>query len=438
MIKQKIIFSKEEFLRQCAQSGVELPYSDGIGILREPFKISGKLAPNRIAYQPMEGADGALDGSPDELTARRYKRFARGGAGIIWIEACAAEYEGRANPRQLFISGENLDGFKRLAEIIRQTSLAANGYSPIIILQLTHSGRYSRGADGPMPLVAYRNPVLEKGKEKLFYKVLSDGELERTGERLAAGAKLAQEAGFDGADIKCSHGYLLAELLSAYARQGKYGGTFENRTGLLTDTVRAAVSLTKNGFIVASRLNIYDGFEYPYGFGVREGCGLLPDYSDAVTLTQKLRGAGLSLLNITMGNPYVNPHVNRPFASGDYDSGEHPLAGVARMLHGTAVVRKAVPDLPVVASALSYLGAAAGQVAAGCIADGMFDFAGWGRAAFANPDTANEILFDKKLEIGNLCLTCGGCTKMMRAGLPAGCPVRDKTYADIMKGGKGG
>jgi NADPH2 dehydrogenase len=51
---------------------------------------------NSMAIHPMEGCDGTLDGRPDELTIRRYHRFAAGGAKLLWFEATAVREEGRA------------------------------------------------------------------------------------------------------------------------------------------------------------------------------------------------------------------------------------------------------------------------------------------------------------------------------------------------------
>ena len=67
-------------------------------------------------------------------------------------------------------------------------------------------------------------------------------------------------------------------------------------------------------------------------------------------LRTALEQLGEKLLNITIGNPYVNPHVNRPFAAGGYDIDEHPLEGVARMLKGIAQLKAAVPELKIIAS----------------------------------------------------------------------------------------
>ena len=97
--------------------------------------------------------------------------------------------------------------------------------------------------------------------------ILSDDELRALPERYACSARLAEEAGFDGVDIKACHRYLLNELLSAHTRPGPYGGSFENRTRLLRDAVRAAKAATAGGAFISSRLNVYDGFPYPYGWG---------------------------------------------------------------------------------------------------------------------------------------------------------------------------
>ena len=59
--------------------GVHLPLSTDLSVLKTPVQ-AGKLAlANRLAVQPMEGCDGTPEGSPGELTLRRYDRFAESG-----------------------------------------------------------------------------------------------------------------------------------------------------------------------------------------------------------------------------------------------------------------------------------------------------------------------------------------------------------------------
>ncbi len=438
---RKVYTKKEDFFEQNSALGTGLPYSESLEVFRQPMTVQGKRIPNRLACQAMEGCDGTAGGSPDELTVRRYDRFAKGGAGTIWFEATAVMEEGRANPRQLWIRRENLDDYKRQVERIKETALKENGYAPVIIMQATHSARYSKPQGVPAPLIAYNNPIFEKDNPISSDRIVSDDYLDRVGEALVKGAELAREAGFDGVDIKACHRYLNCELLSAFERPGKYGGSLENRTRLLRESIQGAIQRCGGDFIVSSRMNVYDGFPYPYGFGVKEGCGTEMDLSEAAWLLEQLKGYGVELLNITMGNPYFNPHVNRPFALGGYKTEEHPLEGVARVLKGTAQLKSMVPDMKLICSAVSYLGVAAPHVTAAFLEKGGFDIAGFGRTVFAYPDFARDILSGKGMNKDNICICCSKCTEIMRTpGGTPGCVIRDKElYGTLHKqlcGGK--
>lgn len=411
-----------------------LPSSTEWDVLRRGIQVGKKSVANRIAYQAMEGCDGTDTGAPGELTFRRYTRYAAGGPGVIWIEATAVVPEGRANPRQLYICKETLDDFKRLCEAIKETGMRENGFEPFVSVQLTHSGRHSKPAGVPAPIIAYRNPYFEQNISVTDNNIITDSELDRVGEALIAGATLAEQAGFDSADIKACHGYLLCELLSAYERPGKYGGSFENRTRLLRESI-AAVQSCSPDFVISSRLNIYDGFPYPYGFGSKENGGLEPDYTEAKRMVKELAEIGVGLFNLTMGNPYVNPHVNRPSRIGPYVPDEPAIAGVTRMLTGIAEVASAVKDkVPVICSGLTYLAEEAPNVAAGCIKADWFQFAGFGREAFAYPDVAKDICAGREINKRKLCVTCGKCTELMRSGGTTGCIIRDsEIYAPLYK-----
>lgn len=424
--------NKDAFLKLCEEGGANFPYSEDVSILAESVKVGNKVAPNRIAYQAMEGCDGTADGAPDTLTKRRYDRFAKGGAGIVWFEATAVLREGRANPRQMYIHDGTQDDFKRICADIKETCLKENGYEPLVFMQLTHSGRYSKPDGVPAPMIAYNNPIFEANNPIDPSRIVSDEYLDRLQEALIDGAKRAEAAGFDGADIKSCHRYLLSELLSAYTREGRYGGSYENRTRMIRETIGAAVQATGSDFIVGTRINVYDGFEYPYGFSVKEGEGITPDYTEAKQLMRDLVREGAGIINMTMGNPYFNPHVNRPFARGTYEPPEHPIKGVERMLNGIAEIRQEIKEVPVISSGLSYLGMVSPNVVAGYIRDGGFDFAGYGRETFSNSDTAKNICENGALDASKLCITCGKCTEIMRAGGTPGCIIRDGgTYMPI-------
>ena len=431
----QVVQNKEGFLKLCEENNLKFPYSDDISPLAKEIMVGTKSVKNRIVYQAMEGCDGTYAGAPDELTKRRYLRFAEGGAGIIWFEATAVKAEGRANPRQMYITKETRSDFERMVNDIKETCIKVNGFEPVVIMQLTHSGRYSKPEGTPAPLIAYNNPIFEKDNPIDKSRIVTDEYLDSLEEALVNGAIMAKSCGFDGADIKSCHRYLLSELMSAYNREGRYGGSFENRTRLLTNAVKDAKSATGRGFIITSRLNIYDGFPYPYGFGVKEGEDIKPDFTEAKLLAKNLVANGLDMLDMTMGNPYFNPHVNRPYATGGYEPPEHPLYGVWRMLEGISEVSKEIPGTPTICSGISFLGGVSANVCAGYVKEGKFDFAGYGRETLAYPSCANAITSGNNLEKNKLCICCGKCTEIMRrkGGTP-GCVIRDsEVYMPLYK-----
>ena len=108
---RKVYATVEEFKAQNDELGLNLPFSEDLSVLGQELKVGNKVIPNRLACQAMEGCDGTPGGSPDELTIRRYDRFAKGGAGVIWFEATAVLPEARANPRQLYIHDGNVDDY---------------------------------------------------------------------------------------------------------------------------------------------------------------------------------------------------------------------------------------------------------------------------------------------------------------------------------------
>ena len=152
--------------------------------------------------------------------------------------------------------------------MIKETCKEKNGYEPVVIMQATHSGRYSKPHGKPEPIIAYNNPIFEKDSPLSADHIITDEHLRELEENMVQSSLLAQEVGFDGVDIKCCHRYFNCELLSAYNRPGDFGGSFENRTRFLMDCVRKVKAAVNPEFIITTRFNAYDGFPYPYGFGV--------------------------------------------------------------------------------------------------------------------------------------------------------------------------
>lgn len=403
-----------------------IPAASDCSILNTPHTVYNRTLQNRIVFQPMEGADGTADGSPGELTFRRYRRFAASGAGIIWVEATAVCPEGRANPHQLYLSQENKQHFSKLVEEIKTIACAAHGWEPVVILQATHSGRQSRPVQEPQPICAYHNALLEQEKPlPAQARMIQDAECEALSERYYETTLLAAECGFDGIDVKCCHGYLLSEFLSARNRPGSYGGSLANRTRLYFSCLeRAKQAARETGVFLTTRIGLYEGFVYPWGFGVSEENGLDFDFTEPVWVLEQLRSRfGIELVNLTIGNPYANPHVNRPYAGC---STEKPAEGVARIAVITRALQEAFPELTFLLSGPSALMEQSLSYCAGMLQSGAAQLAGFGRMTLAYPGFWNDYLKEGKIDRAKCCTTCGKCTSIMRSGGQAGCPVRDR------------
>lgn len=418
--------SLEELQAKARELGFELPFAEDTKVLAEPVTFGNVTVANRLGIAPMEGADSLEDGSPSAYTVRRYIKEAIGGSAVIWFEAISIAEEGRSSKTQLLLTKDNLESYKKFTEEIKEAGRKANGYAPYLIMQANHSGRYSNPDNKPAPMIAYRHPELEQYRAADDSCIVTDDYLKGLEEKFGEAAALAKEAGFDAVDIKSCHGYLLAELNSAYTRPGEYGGSYENRTRLLKNAVRAAKVYEDKTFMVTSRLGIYDGYAYPYGFGVSEGSGLMPDFTEPIRLVRELHdGMGIAMVNLTMGNPYATTHVTRPYDAGKYVPDEHPLTGIGRMIYGIGTVKKAVGKITVYASAPTYLRAYADLYTAGAVEKGLCDGMLFGRMAFADPDFANEIIKEGRINPKRVCMTCGKCGDLIRAHKPTGCVIRD-------------
>ncbi len=394
-------------------------------ILNEPFSLGTVTAANRIVFQPMEGCDCREDGAPGELTLEKYMRTAKSGAGIIWMEANAICPEGRTNLHQMYLTENNLTQFQEMVEKIKTVALKECNIAPKIILQLTHSGRQSI-----RPMIAYRNPIYEETRPLCDENIVSDKYLQRLPEQYAASAILAMRAGFDGVDIKSCHGYLLQELLSAYGRSGKYGGSFENRIRLYLEAIRAVKEMLPHDFLITTRLGLSDIVPKPYGFGTDENNHI--DLRESDLLIKRLMDLGIRMINVTLGNPYYNPHVNRPFRKGAYTPPESAETGLNRFVYAEWHLKETFPKLAVVGSGLSYYRKDMMKQAEQMISDGVCDFVGFGRQSLAYPMFYRDYQrgeFDEK----KCCITCSKCTELMRNKCVSGCAVFNQYYQELYK-----
>lgn len=430
--------------------------------LAQPIALGGFNIGNRIAVHPMEGWDGTRDGRPTEKTFRRWRRFGRTGAKLIWGgEAVAVRHDGRANPNQLLITREAANDLARLREALleehRRTTGSGDGL--LVGLQLTHSGRYSRPnvKDRAEPRILYHHPILDRRVGLApDSPLLSDSEIRGIIEAFLHAARVAERAGFDFVDIKHCHGYLGHEFLSAHARPGDYGGSFENRTRFLREIVEGVRSLAPR-LKIGVRLSAFDSvpfrpdplrsrpgklgpgvpepfdnlLPYRWGFGVNPANPMEPDLTETVRFLSLLRELNTSLVNLSAGSPYYNPHLQRPAfypPSDGYQPPEDPLIGAARQLQITRALKQKFPDLLFVGSGYSYFQDFLPHVAQGAVRQGWVDSVGLGRMVLAYPHLLRDVLEGKTIDHRQVCRTFSDCTTAPRNGLASGCYPLDSYY----------
>ena len=453
--------STQALAQRWKELGVSIPMDDKIlsasedSPLATPFQFGALTVGNRWCIHPMEGWDAETDGRPTSRTLTRWKNFGASGAKLIWGgEAAAVQPDGRANPNQTLAVVENREGLTALLRACKETHFDhwGTGDDFVVGLQLTHSGRFCRPEGKAFrPRMAYRHPLLDakyglaSNDDSLLW---TDHELQGLKANYIQAAQLAQAVGFQFVDIKCCHGYLLHEFLSARSRPGGYGGDYEGRTRFLfeiLDGVQAACPDLELGV----RLSFFDTSPYhreqqegrpmpfedllPYGhgFGVSESNPTEPDLEEPRRLIGDLFNKGVACVNLTCGSPYYNPHIQRPaiFPPSDgYPPPEDPLQGVARQISLARDVKRFFPEGTFVGSGYSYLQDYLPHVAQAVVREGWIDSVGLGRMVLSYPTLPGDCLTGKSVQRKQICRTFSDCTTGPRIGLTSGCYPLDDLY----------
>ncbi len=448
-----------------AELALDLPVDDELltaaagSPLAQSIVIGGRQVGNRWCIHPMEGWDAQADGSPSELTLRRWQHFGASGAKLIWGgEAAAVEKGGRANPRQTLATPENRAGLAALLDAATRAHRERHGSIDdfLIGLQLTHSGRFCRPNSARLePRIAYHHPLLDArfSIDPHDHSVVwTDGELQQLIDYFVRAAGVAREAGFAFVDVKACHGYLLHEFLSAQVRPGPYGGDFAGRTRLLREIIQRIRAAWPDLMIVV-RLSVFDTvpFEasgagpgraashetllpYRYGFGLDPNAPSRLDLTEPIQLVRELAALGVAAVNVSCGSPYYNPHVQRPAAfppSDGYLPPEDPLVGVARQIDATRQIKQAVPELPIVGTGYSYLQDYLPHVAQAVVRENWADLVGLGRMVLSYPELPADVLALGRLARKRICRTFSDCTTAPRHGIVSGCFPLDPYYKSL-------
>jgi len=330
--------------------------------LFQPFKLKDVSLRNRIAIPPM-CMYSANDGLINDWHTVHYATLARGGAGLVVVEATAVAPEGRITPGCAGIWNDELA--RAFVPVVQ--SIKAAGAVPGI--QIAHAGRKasanrpwegddhigeddSRGWQTIAPSAVAFGAHLAKQPEAMTLE-----DIARVREDFVSAARRAREVGFEWLELHFAHGYLAQSFLSEHSnlRDDAYGGNFDNRSRFLLETLAAVREVWPEHLSLTARLGVieYDGRDEQ-------------TLSEAIELTRRFKDGGLDLLSVSIG--FTIPESNIPWAPGF-------MGEVTQRVRREAGIA--------VASAWGF---GTPSVAEEAVSSGQLDLAMIGRAHLGNPN----------------------------------------------------
>lgn len=357
--------------------------------LFQPGRIGSVELKNRIIMAPMASNLAHITGEVSDDLVLYYKERARGGVGLIIVEAsCVDPPAGKEGPGQIHINApEMIPGLYRLSEAIH-----AGGSKAFI--QLFHAGRQTNsiltGGHTPVAPSALACP-----KMKELPHALSLDEVKNLEAKYVRAAELAAMAGFDGVELHAAHGYLINQFLSPESnlREDAYGGSLQNRMRFLLN-IAGQIEKSVPQLALSVRLNIEDFT--PQGLQM----------SESLQVCKALEQAGVDLIHCSCGT-YVSGLTSIEPAS--YKEGWRVyLAEKVKKLVG----------IPVVAGGMIRDPAFADQV----LGQKKADFIFLGRPLIADPLWPEKVRRNLEQKI-RPCIACNSCIGNNFQGRPVRCAV---------------
>jgi 2,4-dienoyl-CoA reductase-like NADH-dependent reductase (Old Yellow Enzyme family) len=282
--------------------------------LFDPLSIRDLTFANRVFVSPMCEYS-SVDGYANDWHFVHLGSRAVGGAALVLTEATAVLPEGRISPQDLGIwSDDHIAPLSRIVSFIHAQGSVAG-------MQLAHAGRKSsthRPGDGHgmVPLEAGGWTKVVAPSALTFAEgypapqALTIDGIQDVVAGFAAAARRASDAGFRVIEIHAAHGYLIHEFLSPLSnrREDAYGGSFENRTRLLRETVAAVRSVWPERAPLFVRISATDWVDGGW------------DVEQSVELARALRVSGVDLIDCSSGGNVpqatipVGPGYQTPFA----------------------------------------------------------------------------------------------------------------------------
>ncbi|MFS3130400.1 NADH:flavin oxidoreductase [Nocardioides sp. Bht2] len=206
---------------------------------------------NRLALAPLTNLQSNSDGTLTDDEHTWLHTRALGGFGRVETAAAYVDRVGRAWEGQLGVADSaQLPGLARLAAALRDAGAVSS-------VQLHHGGlRGNAAANQGTNLAPWDDPAKSA-------RAMTTDEVEEAITRFVDGARLAEEAGFDGASLHAAHGYLHGQFLDPRHnhRTDRFGGSLENRIAPIIETLQGIRAATGPDFQLGIRLT-------PEGYGI--------------------------------------------------------------------------------------------------------------------------------------------------------------------------
>lgn len=275
-----------------------------------PVTLGGLTLRNRIAVSPMCQYQ-AVDGLPTDWHPAHYLSLARGGAGLVVVEATAVSPEGRITPACLGLwSDAHAAALQPIVDGIK-----AAGAVPGI--QIGHAGRKASAnlpwegddhipadAPGAWQTIAPSAVAYGEGLPRVP-REMTQADIARVKEDFVTAAKRARDAGFEFLMLHFAHGYLAQNFLSRWSnhRGDQYGGGFENRSRFMLETLEAVRAVWPAHLPLAARLGVIE-------FDDQDEETLL----ESISLAKRFKELGLDFLDVSMG--FSTPSAKIPWGPG--------------------------------------------------------------------------------------------------------------------------
>jgi 2,4-dienoyl-CoA reductase-like NADH-dependent reductase (Old Yellow Enzyme family) len=352
--------------------------------LFEPISIGTMRVKNRIVMSPMTTGYAGLDQLPtprliDYLTAR-----AKGGVGLITLEACVVDRRHREVPQSMHFSSDDvIDKHRALTDAI-------HAHGAKIQPQIVHAGPDALSPQmekipsvGPSVITSYLtgSPSRELAAEEL------PGILDQ----YASAVRRVREAGYDGIELHAAHGYmLLGSFLSPWRnkRGDEYAGRKrEGRLRLLLEVLGAIRREVGADFPITLRIS---GYERVQG-------GRTID--DTARIAPRLVEAGVDAFHVSGG---VIDRLTSMIITGSHWGPAHNRGG--------AIAVKNAVDVPVMTVGRIHDPALAEEI----LQRGEADLIVMARPLLADPDLPEKLRTQRRAQI-RPCISCENCIDSMES-----------------------